>query len=300
MGYLAPSLGFLAKVEENETNGRQLCYIRKMIDTDFDLLVVGGGINGAAIARDAAGRGARVLLVEKDDLAGHTSSASTKLIHGGLRYLEHFEFRLVAEALTERERLILSAPHLIRPLQFVLPHDARMRPAWVIHAGLFLYDHLGGHQMLPRSRRIRQNASTLTLGLPKTFQRGFTYWDCFGDDSRLVIANAKDAAERGAKIRPRTLLHQAERRPWGWSAVIADQRSGDFDRVTSRVLVNATGSWASEFLSDTLQLPQVAPLRLVRGSHIVTRRLYAGEHAYCCRMRIGGSFLSFHMSRNGR
>lgn len=250
------------------------------MNVDFDLLVVGGGINGAAIARDAAGRGARVLLVERDDLAGHTSSASTKLIHGGLRYLEHFEFRLVAEALAERERLISSAPHLIRPLQFVVPHDRQMRPAWMIHIGLFLYDHLGGRRKLPGSASVRLDGSGLGDGLQRRFKRAFSYWDCFGDDSRLVVANAKDAAERGATILTRTNFIGAQRHGSIWTAQIEDCNNGKRQTVTAHALINAAGSWAGGILSDTLNRLKPSPLRLVRGSHIVTRRLFVGDHAY--------------------
>ncbi len=248
---------------------------------DYNLLVVGGGINGAAIARDAAGRGARVLLIEKDDLAANTSSASSKLIHGGLRYLEHWQFRLVAEALVERERLISSAPHLIRPLQFVLPHDRDMRPAWMIRLGLFLYDRLGPRQRLPSSKGVRFGVSEFGAGLQPRFTRGFVFSDCSGDDSRLVVANAKDAAERGARILTRTRLMTARRDgAKRWFADLQDERTGKQDRVTARVLVNATGSWAGRFLIDQLGINASVSARLVKGSHIVTRRLFEGSHAY--------------------
>jgi glycerol-3-phosphate dehydrogenase len=247
---------------------------------DFDLLVVGGGINGSAIARDAAGRGARVLLVEQDDLAAHTSSASTKLIHGGLRYLEHFEFRLVAEALAERERLMAAAPHLIRPLRFVLPHDRSMRPGWMISLGLLLYDHLGGRRRLPASAGVRLDAPPYAGQLRPQFPRGFVYSDCWGDDSRLVVANAKDAERRGAKVLTRTRLLAARRTAGGWTAELQDRRSGRRWGAGAKALANATGSWAAEVLHDVLGLGRAAPLRLVKGSHIVTRRLYDGDHAY--------------------
>ncbi len=250
------------------------------MSADFDLLVVGGGINGAGIARDAAGRGLRVLLVEQDDLASGTSSASTKLIHGGLRYLEQYEFRLVREALAERERLMSIAPHLVRPLRFVLPHDRTMRPAWMLRAGLFLYDHLGVRRRLPPSEAVRLKLSPLGDGLNPSFERGFSYWDCWGDDSRLVVANAQDAAERGAHILTRTRFRDARRLDGLWLANIEDGVTARPSAVTARILVNAAGSWVSEILSRRLNLQRQSPLRLVRGSHIVTRRLYDGDHAY--------------------
>src|SRR5436190_10863188 len=175
----------------------------------YDLAIVGGGINGAGIARDAAGRGLSVVLLEKDDLASHTSSWSTKLIHGGLRYLEYFEFRLVAEALSEREVLLAAAPHIIEPLQFVLPHEPHLRPAWMIRAGLFLYDHLGGHRTLPPSFGVELTADKWGAGLRPQFHRGFVYSDARVDDARLVIANAIGARERGADIRTRTRMVEA-------------------------------------------------------------------------------------------
>jgi glycerol-3-phosphate dehydrogenase len=250
------------------------------MSTEFDLLIVGGGINGAGVARDAAGRGLRVLLVEQGDLASGTSSASTKLIHGGLRYLEQYEFRLVREALAERERLMSIAPHLVRPLRFVLPHDRRMRPVWMLRLGLFLYDRLGGRRRLPSSNAIRLHRSPLGAGLDPGFERGFSYWDCWGDDSRLVVANAQDATEHGAEVRTRTRLRSARRESGRWTATLEDRRDGGLSTATARILVNAAGSWAGEVLSDRVGLAQRPPLRLVRGSHIVTRRLYEGDHAY--------------------
>ena len=250
------------------------------MNVEFDLLVIGGGINGVATARDAAGRGARVLLVEKDDLANHTSSASSKLIHGGLRYLEYFEFRLVAEALAERERLISSAPHLIRPLQFVVPYSQQSRPAWMIRLGLFIYDRIGGRSRLPKSARVELGGIGLGAALQPRFKFGFSYWDCFGDDSRLVVANAIDACERGAAVLTRTCMVSAKRDRTFWTASLEDCRTGEIRTVTARTLVNATGSWAGAFLSDVLGMARSVPLRLVRGSHIVTRRLSPDDHAF--------------------
>lgn len=249
------------------------------MEQDFDILVVGGGINGAAIARDAAGRGARVLLVEQDDLAAHTSSASTKLIHGGLRYLEQYEFRLVRESLAERERLVHAAPHLVRPLRFILPHDSAMRPAWMIRAGLFLYDRLGGKSSLPGSSGVRLDRTSFGSPLQSRFRRGFAYSDCWGDDSRLVVANARDARKHGATVLTRTTLLQASRTETGWRALISLE-GGQCRHVTARILVNATGAWAAGFLPVRAGVGKIHPLQLVKGSHIVTRRLWDGEHAY--------------------
>lgn len=249
------------------------------MEQDFDIIVVGGGINGAAIARDAAGRGARVLLVEQDDLAAHTSSASTKLIHGGLRYLEQYEFRLVRESLAERERLIHAAPHLVRPLRFILPHDSAMRPAWMIRAGLFLYDRLGGKSSLPGSIGVRLDRTPSGNPLQSRFRRGFAYSDCWGDDSRLVVANARDARNKGATVLTRTALLQASRTDRGWRALISLD-GGQCRHVTSKILVNATGAWAANFLPARAGVGKLHTLQLVKGSHIVTRRLWDGDHAY--------------------
>jgi len=247
-----------------------------------DLLVVGGGINGAAIARDAVGRGLTVLLVEKDDLAGHTSSASTKLIHGGLRYLEQYEFRLVRESLIERERLLRLAPHLIHPLIFVLPHANGTRPAWMIRLGLFLYDHLDGHPggrtSLPGSRGVSLDGTRWGSGLKPGIDRGFTYADCRVDDSRLVVLNAVDAAARGADIRTRTAFLSA--RPEGavWRATLRDARGTR--EVAARALVNAAGPWVGQVLGEVANVAPEHPPRLVKGSHIIVPRLFEGDHAY--------------------
>ncbi|MCW2413560.1 MULTISPECIES: glycerol-3-phosphate dehydrogenase [unclassified Sphingobium] len=246
---------------------------------EYDVLVVGGGINGAAIARDAAGRGARVMLVEQDDLAAHTSSASTKLIHGGLRYLEQYEFRLVAKALAERERLMRAAPHLIRPLEFVLPHDRGMRPMWMMRIGLFLYDRLGGRSSLPHSRAIRLAGDGYGSAIQSRFGRGYVYADCWGDDSRLVVANAQDAAEHGATILTHTKCLAAQRDQHGWRVSLQGTDGTPFS-VTAHVLVNATGSWAADFLPERAGVAGAGTLRLIKGSHIVTRKLYEGDHAY--------------------
>jgi glycerol-3-phosphate dehydrogenase len=242
-----------------------------------DLLVVGGGINGAGIARDAAGRGLKVLLVEMGDLAGATSSASSKLIHGGLRYLEHYEFRLVREALAEREVLLRLAPHIIWPLEFVLPHDAGMRPAWMIRAGLFLYDHLAKRKTLPGSRRVDLTQAPFKTTLTGSSTAGFTYADCWVEDSRLVVLNAIDARERGADIRTRTRFVGARRQDGLWHAEIEHGTSRS--TVTARALVNAAGPWVQSTLAAT-GANSPGRVRLVKGSHIVVPRLHAGEQAF--------------------
>lgn len=239
----------------------------------YDLLIIGGGINGCAIAREASVNGRTVLLVEKDDLASHTSSASTKLIHGGLRYLETYEFRLVHEALHERERLLAAAPHLIRPMQFVLPHDHAVRPWWLVRAGLLLYDLLGGRSSLPRSRGLREVDSLYRAPL-KGAKRGFVYADAWVDDARLTLAMAIDAAGMGAEIATRTALVDATRTKKGWRATLSDGRE-----VEARALVNATGPWAPQ-VAGMIDAEPGLGLRLVKGSHIVVDRLYDGDHAY--------------------
>ena len=238
-----------------------------------DLLIVGGGINGCAIAREAALLGLRVMLVERDDLASHTSSASTKLIHGGLRYLEQYDFRLVAEALRERERLVKAAPHLIRPMRFVLPHERGLRPWWLVRAGLYLYDWLGGRMTLPRSRGLRRDDAAYRAPLQGS-PSGFVYSDAAVDDARLTLANALDAAANGAAIAARTALTSARREDGAWRATLSDGQS-----VTARALVNAAGPWVGETLG-LMGVNAQAGVRLVKGSHIVVPRLYEGDHAY--------------------
>ena len=239
----------------------------------FDLLVVGGGINGAAIARDAAGRGLKVLLVEKDDLAAHTSSASSKLIHGGLRYLEQYDFALVRESLRERETMLRTAPHLVSPLRFVLPDPPGGRPWWMIRIGLWTYDLLAGRGSLPRSRGV---AADSAFGRP--LKPGFklaTYRDAWVDDARLVVANAVDAAQRGAEIATRTELLGARRGREGWTAELSGGRT-----VAARMIVNAAGPWVAQVLRERLGGSGDAAARLVKGSHILVPRLWRGDHAY--------------------
>lgn len=244
-----------------------------------DLLIVGGGINGAGIARDAAGQGVSVLLVEKGDLAGATSSASSKLIHGGLRYLEYREFRLVREALREREVLLRIAPHLVWPLRFILPHDAAQRPAWMIRLGLFLYDHLGGREKLPGSRGVNLRTAPEGAPLRPEFVRGFEYADCWADDARLVVANALDAQAHGADIRVRTALISAKRAEGLWEAKIA-RAGGAPETIRARALVNATGPWATALFERFEGAKTRYRLALVQGSHIAVPRLYEGDQAY--------------------
>jgi glycerol-3-phosphate dehydrogenase len=246
----------------------------------YDLLVVGGGINGAGIARDAAGRGLSVLLCEKDDLASHTSSSSTKLIHGGLRYLEYGEFKLVRKALQEREVLLHAAPHIMWPLRFVMPHMPNLRPAWMIRAGLFLYDHLARRELLPGSRGIDMRRHPAGAPLVNSIRRGFVYSDGWVDDARLVALNALDAHERGATIMTRTRLVSAERTGGEWLATLAPP-GGDAIEVRARSIANAAGPWVGELLKGALGSTRTRhSVRLVKGSHIVTKRLFEHDHAY--------------------
>jgi glycerol-3-phosphate dehydrogenase len=248
--------------------------------TPFDLAIIGGGVNGAGIARDAAGRGLSVLLVEQGDLAQATSSASTKLFHGGLRYLEYYEFRLVREALREREVLLAAMPHISWPLRFVLPHHRGLRPAWLLRLGLFIYDHLGGRRLLPPTRTLDLRKDPAGLPLKEAFARGFEYSDCWVEDSRLVVLNARDAAERGAAIRTRTRLESARRAEGRWHLVLRDAESGEECIEQARALVNAGGPWADEIVRERLGQTPRERIRLVRGSHIVTRRLFDHDRAY--------------------
>ncbi|MDJ0610163.1 MAG: glycerol-3-phosphate dehydrogenase [Kiloniellales bacterium] len=246
----------------------------------YDLLIVGGGINGAGIARDAAGRGLKVLLCEQHDLASATSSASTKLIHGGLRYLEYFEFRLVREALIEREVLLRAAPHIIWPMTFVLPHARQLRPAWMVRLGLWLYDHLGGRERLPGSRGLDLTRDPLGGPLAGDVKRGFSYADCWVEDSRLVVLNALDARERGAEIRTRTRCVSARRRDGLWEMDLAPSGGEAAERIRARIMINAAGPWVSETLTSVASLNAKSAVRMIKGSHIVVPRLYDGEQSY--------------------
>lgn len=244
----------------------------------FDLLIIGGGINGCGLARDAAGRGLSVALFEKGDLAGGTSSASTKLIHGGLRYLEYFEFRLVREALAERETLLAIAPHIIRPMRFVLPHHEGLRPAWMLRLGLFVYDHLGGRRLLPATRGLDLRGDPAGAPLENPGARAFEYSDCRADDARLVTLNAVDAAERGALIETRARVVSAKRDGGIWRGRI--ESNGGAREVEARVIVNAAGPWAGDVLEGVLGQRSGAKLRLVQGSHIVVPKLYDHDRGY--------------------
>nr|WP_218176389.1 glycerol-3-phosphate dehydrogenase [Pseudomonas putida] len=242
----------------------------------YDLAVIGGGINGVGIAADAAGRGLKVFLCEKDDLAQHTSSASSKLIHGGLRYLEHYEFRLVREALAEREVLLAKAPHIVKPMRFVLPHRPHLRPAWMIRAGLFLYDHLGKRKRLGASRSLRFGPG---YPLKPAITRGFEYADCAVDDARLVVLNAMAAREQGAHIHTRTRCLRAERVDGLWQVEL-QHADGSLQTIRARALVNAAGPWVARFIKDDLKLDAPYGIRLIQGSHLIVPRLYEGDHAY--------------------
>jgi glycerol-3-phosphate dehydrogenase len=257
----------------------------------FDLLVVGGGINGTGIARDAAGRGLSVLLIEQDDLAAGTSSRSSKMIHGGLRYLENFQFRLVREALKEREVLQKIAPQIVRPLNFILPYVTTMRPKWLLKIGLFIYDHLGGASSLPRSGSVDLTSAREGQPLLPNYTEGFHYSDCWVEDMRLVVLNAVDAHHRGAVIRTRTRLEAVTTQHGIWQARLVDTRSGAREEVSARFMVNAAGPWVADILSlcrDTNTQPVgKSAIRLVKGSHIVVPRIYEGDWAYLCQNEDG-------------
>ncbi len=247
-------------------------------DTPYDLAVIGGGINGCGIARDAAGRGASVVLFEKDDLASATSSASTKLIHGGLRYLEHYEFRLVREALMERERLWAIAPHIIWPLRFVLPHHKGLRPAWLLRLGLFLYDHIGGRKKLPATRTLDLAHDAAGKPLKDNGATAFEYSDCWVEDSRLVVLNAMDAAQKGAAIHTRTRVIAADREDGLWR--ITTESEGTRSTLLAKALVNAAGPWVGDVLGGVVRSNTRAAVRMVQGSHIVVPRLYEHDRCY--------------------
>ena len=247
----------------------------------FDLAIVGGGVNGCGIARDAAGRGNSVFLCEMNDLASGTSSWSTKLVHGGLRYLEYYEFRLVREALIEREILWQIAPHIIRPLRFVLPHHDGLRPSWLLRLGLFLYDHIGGRKLLPPTRSVDLAHGEFGKPLvPGRFTKGFEYSDCFVDDARLVVLTARDAADRGADIRTRTRAVEILQSDGIWQVTVEDGLSGERSTIHARALVNAAGPWVEDVLASGAGVNAKAKVRLVQGSHIVVPKLYAHDRAY--------------------
>lgn len=245
----------------------------------YDLFVIGGGINGTGIAADAAGRGLSVMLCEQSDLASATSSASSKLIHGGLRYLEYYEFRLVREALAEREVLLRNAPHLVEPLRFTLPHQPHLRPGWMIRCGLFLYDHLSRRTTLSAARGVRFGVNS---PLKADIRKGFMYSDCWVDDARLVVANAQAAAARGARIATRTRCVRAHRRLEDnvWEIRVRHQHSGDEETVYARAVVNAAGPWAASLFADVMQTTSPRGLRLIKGSHIIVPRFHDWPGAF--------------------
>lgn len=246
----------------------------------YDLLIIGGGVNGCGIARDAAGRGLKVALVEKDDLAQATSSSSTKLFHGGLRYLEHYKFRLVRESLTEREVLLSAMPHISWPLRFVLPHHSGLRPAWFLRLGLFLYDHLGGRKILPGTKSIDFASDPVGKPLRDEFRRGFEYSDCWVEDSRLVVLNAVDAKNRGANIMTRTICEGATRSADSWKVNLRDVTTGDNKVLETKLLVNAAGPWVEDIIRNKAKLATTEKIRLVRGSHIVVKKCFEHDRAY--------------------
>ncbi len=252
-----------------------------------DLLVIGGGINGSGIARDAAGRGLKVVLCEKDDLAQHTSSASTKLIHGGLRYLEHYDFLLVRHSLQEREVLLRSAPHIIWPLRFLLPHHRHLRPRWLIRLGLFIYDHLGGRELLPASRGVDLRRHAAGAVLKPVFTHAFEYSDCWVQDARLVVLNARDACDRGATVLTRTRCNALQRHGSYWLATLQDCRTGNTLRLRARGVVNAAGPWVDQVLRYDESAASEHRVRLIKGSHIVVNKLFDHPYPYIFQHRDG-------------
>lgn len=246
----------------------------------YDLFIIGGGINGSAIAADAAGRGLTVMLCEKNDLASGTSHASSKLIHGGLRYLEFYEFGLVKKALREREVLLFRAPFLIKPLEFILPHENHLRPAWMIKLGLFLYDHLSKRKYIPKSKTVNLSSDIRGKGLQPHLKKGFSYYDCFTDDSRLVVLNALSAKEHGATILTRTEFISAERENNAWKILIKDKATGNVIHQYAKVLINVSGPWVRETQQKIKNTELSCEITLDKGSHIVVKKLYEGDFAY--------------------
>ncbi len=253
----------------------------------YDLFVIGGGVNGCGVARDAAGRGFSVALAEQDDLASGTSSKSTKLVHGGLRYLETFEFRMVREALEERETMLRIAPHLVQPLRFILPVAPGARPAWMLRLGLFLYDHLGARKKLPGAAAIDLRKAPEGAALRPGLRKAFSYWDCRVDDARLVVVNARDAADRGAAIFTRAEVLRAKVEEGVWRLAFRDRNTGAEREIAARLVVNAAGPWAESVLRGAIGQENPPRLRLVRGSHIVTTKLFDGDAAFLFQARDG-------------
>ncbi|CAN7492936.1 glycerol-3-phosphate dehydrogenase [Rhizobium sp. LjRoot98] len=246
----------------------------------IDLFIIGGGINGAGIARDAAGRGMSVVLCEKDDLAQGTSSRSGKLVHGGLRYLEYYEFRLVREALIEREVLLESAPHIIWPMRFVLPHSSSDRPAWLVRLGLFLYDHLGGRKRLPGTRTLDLRTAPEGAPVKTDYRKAFEYSDCWVDDARLVLLNALDAKQRGAKVYTRTACTSVRRNGDLWDIEMTQAGTGRKSELKARCVVNTAGPWVNDVIGRIAGLNSRRNVRLVKGSHIIVPKFWEGRQAY--------------------
>lgn len=257
----------------------------------YDLIVIGGGINGTGVARDAAGRGLKTLLLEKDDLASHTSSASTKLIHGGLRYLEAYDFLLVRKALIEREILLKAAPHIIWPMRFVLPHHAGLRPKWLLRLGLFLYDHLGGRELLPGTKTLNRKTSSKLDPLKPEFQEGFEYSDCWVEDARLVALNAVSASEHGADIWTRHACASLTRHSTHWTVGVRSE-TGETLSVEGRAVVNAAGPWVASLAKTALMGTETPDVRLVKGSHIIVPKLFDGDHSYFFQKEDGRIFFA--------
>jgi glycerol-3-phosphate dehydrogenase len=253
---------------------------RAAADGHFDMIVIGGGVNGAGIARDAQGRGLKVALFEQNDLASATSQWSTKLIHGGLRYLEHYKFRLVREALIEREVLLRIAPHIMWPLRFVLPHQKGLRPAWLLRLGLFLYDNLGGRKILPGTKTLDLRKDIAGQVLKDEFVKGFEYSDGWVQDARLVVLNCMDAAERGARISTRTRVVSAERADGNWRVTVENKDSKVREIVTAKILINAAGPWVAQVFANVIRANAPAKVRLVQGSHVVVKKLYDHDRCY--------------------
>ena len=259
-------------------------------ETIYDVFIVGGGINGVGVARDAAGRGYSVCLCEMNDFASGTSSCSSKLIHGGLRYLEQYEFRLVQESLKEREVLLRMAPHIIRPMRFVLPHAKGMRPAWLLRLGLAIYDHLGGQKILPGTRRVKFKNEETGLPLKANYKSGFEYSDCWVDDARLVVLNAVDAARKGADLRTYTKVTNVKRSMGVWVISTTDSLTGKANEIKAKSFVNASGPWVDEVLNGSFKIKNSKNVRLVRGSHIVVNKLYDHDKSYICQNNDGRIF----------
>ncbi|WP_169544438.1 glycerol-3-phosphate dehydrogenase [Sneathiella aquimaris] len=250
------------------------------MSTDFDIFIIGGGINGCGIARDAVGRGYSVALCEMNDLASGTSSGSTKLIHGGLRYLEHYEFRLVREALSEREILWKMAPHIIWPLRFVLPHHSGLRPAWLLRLGLFLYDHIGGRKKLPATQTLDLQKTSVGEPLKSQFVKGFEYSDCWVNDARLVVLNAQDASARGARLETRTKCIEARREDGIWHIKTLNLKTQEVTSTTAKLLINASGPWVDDVLGTSVGDNDAKNVRLVQGSHVVVPRMFEHDRCY--------------------